>query len=97
MHSILVSFNSIWNHIQDILNCAPVTVLKSAVYSSEKFQKDAINKYWNKYKKSRKAEVWQIFPINMCIWFQSKQIRLQKIYVYVILTCYITKLTVSLQ
>lgn len=79
MHSILVSFNSIWNHIQDILNCAPVTVLKkSAVYSSEKFQKDAINKYWNKYKKGRKAEVWQIFPINIYIWFHSKQICLQK-------------------
>lgn len=96
MHSILVSFNSIWNHIQDILNCAPVTVLKkSAVYSSEKFQKDAINKYWNKYKKGRKAEVWQIFPINIYIWFHSKQICLQKRkqpHVYVILTCYITKL-----
>lgn len=52
LHSISCSFNSVWNHIQDILNCAPATEFKNKIKKtcifSQKFQKDALKKYWNK-------------------------------------------------
>lgn len=33
-------------------------------------------------KNGRKAEVWQVFPINICIWFHSKRIFLQETCLY---------------
>lgn len=100
LHSISCSFNLVWNHIQDILNCAPATEFKNnkkkkLAYSLRSFRRMLLRSIGTN-KKGRKAEMCQIFPITMCNGFTQNKFSWKKSVYIIPLTCYITKPTVSL-